>query len=60
LRSLNIPGDQTITPARFIRFDATGRNTGAQAIVSQWQNAQDGKKLVWPANLAVAPATKLP
>jgi len=60
LRSLDIPGSQTITPARFIRFDATGRNTGAQAIVSQWQSIKDGKKLVWPPDLAVAPATKLP
>lgn len=60
LRELNIPGDQTITPARFVRFDATGRNTGAQAIVSQWQTNEDVKVPVWPRSLAVAPAIALP
>jgi branched-chain amino acid transport system substrate-binding protein len=60
LRGLDIPGDKTITPARYIKFDATGRNTGARAVVSQWQTGADVKVPVWPADLALAPATKLP
>lgn len=57
LRSLDIPGAQTITPAASIHFDATGRNLGARAMASQWVDEGRRKVPVWPPEVAAqAPA----
>ncbi|QRG06851.1 ABC transporter substrate-binding protein [Xanthobacter dioxanivorans] len=60
LRTLDIPGDDTITPFRFIRFDpANGRNLGAEELVAAWV---DGKRkvTVFPAGIAVGKPVMLP
>jgi branched-chain amino acid transport system substrate-binding protein len=54
LLSLDIPGDETIAPYKFIRFDKTGRNLGAQSIVQQWREGATKKLTVWPEDVANA------
>jgi branched-chain amino acid transport system substrate-binding protein len=53
LRELDLPGSQTITSAKFVRFDATGRNVGARALASQWKENGKKKLPVWPDELAL-------
>jgi branched-chain amino acid transport system substrate-binding protein len=53
LRSIDIPGEDTVSPYRFIRFDADGRNLGAQELVAQWKDGGRRKVTVFPADIAV-------
>jgi branched-chain amino acid transport system substrate-binding protein len=60
LRNLDLPGDQTAAPFKFVRFDpANGRNLGAQELVAAWV---DGKRkvTVFPPEVAVGKPTMLP
>ncbi|WP_143197995.1 ABC transporter substrate-binding protein [Bradyrhizobium sp. AS23.2] len=59
LRAVNIPGDTTSWPAKSIHFDVTGRNIGAQALVSQWVGGRS-KSTVYPPEIAVAKPAPLP
>ncbi|UDQ91065.1 ABC transporter substrate-binding protein [Xanthobacter autotrophicus] len=59
-RKLDIPGDQTVTSFRSIRFDPTnGRNLGAEDLVAAWV---DGKRkvTVFPPSIAVGKPVMLP
>ncbi len=58
LRAIEIPGEETVTPSSVVRFNAQGRNTGAQALVAQWQDGGKHKVTVWPQ--AVAKASPIP
>jgi branched-chain amino acid transport system substrate-binding protein len=59
LRTIVIPGAQTITPFSRIQFDANGRNVGATPLVSQWKAQGSKKSTVWPADVAVTNADPL-
>lgn len=59
-RKLDIPGDETVTSFRSIRFDpANGRNLGAEDLVAAWV---DGKRkvTVFPPSIAVGKPVMLP
>lgn len=50
-RELRMPKDGLVSSHEFIEFDATGRNKGRRAMLTQWQN---GKLVtVWPQDIAV-------
>jgi len=60
LRNLDIPGNDTVTPFRFIRFDpANGRNLGAEELVAAWVGGKR-KETVFPAGIAVGKPVMLP
>ncbi len=50
LQKTNIPADQLITPWRGVKFDQSGQNILVDALLIQYQNAQ--QRSVWPFNLA--------
>ncbi|MDP3316666.1 MAG: ABC transporter substrate-binding protein [Devosia sp.] len=60
LMTLDIPGDKTIAPYRFIKFDKTGRNLGTQSIVQQWRDNGTKKVTIWPLDVANSKPDALP
>jgi branched-chain amino acid transport system substrate-binding protein len=58
LRELDLSIDKTAIPGA-IKFDADGRNIGAQALVAQWKSGASRKTTVFPATIATASPTPL-
>ena len=59
LLRLDIPGDKTIAPYEYIRFDEKGRNSGTRSIVEQWRDGASKKVTIWPVDVATSQPTPL-
>jgi branched-chain amino acid transport system substrate-binding protein len=57
-RELDMSIDQTAIPGA-IKFDADGRNVGAQGLVAQWKNGARKKATVFPASIATMSPTPI-
>lgn len=58
LRELDLSIDQTTIPGA-IKFDADGRNIGAQSLVAQWKDGASHKATVFPPAIATSSPTPL-